>query len=42
MYKLILAKWIAGKLSEDDVDLLVKTGWLTVTQGETIKSTAKS
>ena len=29
--------WVSGKLEEDDIDLLVKTRWLTKEQGEEIK-----
>jgi hypothetical protein len=39
MYEIMLARWKAGKLTEAQVDLLVKTGWLTPEQGKTIKDT---
>ena len=29
--------WVSGKLEEDDIDLRVKTRWLTKEQGEEIK-----
>lgn len=38
MYAKILARWLAGKITESQIDLLVKTGWLTQEEGEAIKS----
>jgi hypothetical protein len=38
MYAKILARWVAGKLTSADIDLLVRCGWLTVAEGETIKA----
>lgn len=29
--------WVSGKLDEDDIDLLVRTRWITKEQGEEIK-----
>ena len=29
--------WVSGKLNEADIDLLVKTRWITKEQGEEIK-----
>lgn len=29
--------WVSGKLDEADIDLLVKTRWITKEQGEEIK-----
>jgi hypothetical protein len=34
-----LARWIAGKITEVQIDLLVKCNWLTADDGEAIKST---
>ena len=30
--------WVSGKLDEDDIDLLVRTRWITKEQGEEIKA----
>ena len=29
--------WVSGKLDEDDIDLLVRTRWITKEQGDEIK-----
>jgi hypothetical protein len=42
MYDKIVARWIAGKVTEAQVDLLVRCGYLTLGQGETIKDTAQN
>jgi hypothetical protein len=36
-YNRAVQGWIAGKLDEDDIDLLVRTRWITKEQGEEIK-----
>lgn len=38
MYDKILARWLAGKITEEHIDLLVKCGWLTEQEGITIKA----
>ena len=38
MYERILARWLAGKITEAQIDLLVKCGYLTNDQGEEIKA----
>ena len=40
MYERILARWLAGKITEQQIDLLVKTGWLTQEQADSIKASA--
>lgn len=37
-YNRAVQGWIAGKLDEDDIDLLVRTRWITKEQGEEIKA----
>jgi hypothetical protein len=39
MYEKFLARWLAGKITETQIDLLVKCGWLTADDGDKIKST---
>jgi hypothetical protein len=39
MYQKILNRWLDGKITEEQIDLLVKTGWLTKEEGEEIKKT---
>jgi hypothetical protein len=41
MYEKILSRWVMGKLTESQIDLFVKTGWLTHEQGEVIKATPR-
>ena len=41
MYDKILASWISGTLTEYQIDLLVRTKWLTAGQAVTIKATPK-
>jgi hypothetical protein len=36
-YNRAVQGWIAGKLDEDDIDLLVRTRWITKEQGDEIK-----
>lgn len=36
-YNRAVQGWVSGKLEEDDIDLLVKTRWITKEQGEEIK-----
>jgi len=36
-YNRAVQGWVSGKLNEDDIDLLVRTRWLTKNQGEEIK-----
>lgn len=38
MYEKILARWLAGKISEAQIDLLAKCGWLTTEQANAIKA----
>jgi len=37
-YNRAVQGWVSGKLDEDDIDLLVKTRWITKEQGEEIKA----
>lgn len=37
-YKRAVQGWIAGKLDEEYIDLLVRTRWITKEQGEEIKA----
>lgn len=41
MYNLTLNRWTRGTITAKDVDLLVRTGWLTAQQGEAIKNTVR-
>jgi len=41
MYEKILARWLAGRITAEQIDLLVKCGYLTSEQGETIKATPR-
>lgn len=41
MYDKILARWLAGKVTEAQIDLLVKCGWLTAEDAVKIKSTKR-
>lgn len=36
-YNRAVQGWVNGKLDEDDIDLLVRTRWITKEQGEEIK-----
>ena len=36
-YNRAVQGWITGKLDADDIDLLVRTRWITKEQGEEIK-----
>ena len=36
-YNRAVQGWVSGKLDEADIDLLVKTRWITKEQGEKIK-----
>jgi hypothetical protein len=36
-YSRAVQGWVIGKLDEDDIDLLVRTRWITKEQGEEIK-----
>lgn len=36
-YNRAVQGWVSGKLDEDDIDLLVKTRWISKEQGEEIK-----
>lgn len=36
-YNRAVQGWVSGKLDEDDIDLLVRTRWITKEQGEEIK-----
>lgn len=36
-YNRAVQGWVTGKLGEDDIDLLVRTRWITKEQGEEIK-----
>ncbi len=36
-YNRAVQGWVTGKLDEDDIDLLVRTRWITKEQGEEIK-----
>lgn len=38
-YNKTLQGWIRGQVSEAELDLLAKTGWITVEQAEQIKAT---
>jgi hypothetical protein len=40
-YNRAVQGWVSGKLDEDDIDLLVKTRWITKEQGEEIKALAR-
>lgn len=42
MYEKILARWVAGKLTEAQIDLFVQTGWLTQEQANEIKATERT
>ena len=37
-YNRAVQGWIAGKLDEEDIDLLVRTRWITKEQGNEIKA----
>ncbi len=37
-YNRAVQGWVSGKLDEDDIDLLVRTRWITKEQGEEIKA----
>lgn len=37
-YNRAVQGWIAGKLDEEDIDLLVRTRWITKEQGDEIKA----
>lgn len=37
-YNRAVQGWVSGKLDEADIDLLVKTRWITKEQGEQIKA----
>ena len=37
-YNRAVQGWIAGKLDEEDIDLLVRTRWITKAQGDEIKA----
>ena len=41
MYQRLLDKWLAGKLTVEQIDLLVKCEWITYEQGEEIKSSPR-
>lgn len=36
-YNRAVQGWVSGKLDEDDIDLLVRTRWITKDQGKEIK-----
>ena len=36
-YNRAVLGWVNGKIDEDDIDLLVRTRWITKEQGEEIK-----
>ena len=36
-YNRAVQGWVSGKLDQDDIDLLVRTRWITKEQGEEIK-----
>jgi hypothetical protein len=36
-YNRAVQGWVSGKLDENDIDLLVRTRWITKEQGEEIK-----
>lgn len=36
-YNRVVQGWVSGKLDEADIDLFVKTRWITKEQGEEIK-----
>ena len=36
-YNRAVQGWVSGKLDEEDIDLLVRTRWITKEQGEEIK-----
>lgn len=36
-YRTVVNGWVAGKLTETDVDNFVKARWITKTEGEEIK-----
>ena len=40
-YNRAVQGWVSGKLDEDDIDLLVRTRWITKEQGEEIKALAR-
>lgn len=42
MYEKILARWIAGKITAEQIDLLVKCGWLSREEGDRIKSSSQT
>ena len=37
-YNRAVQGWVSGKLDEDDIDLLVRTRWITKEQGDEIKA----
>ena len=41
MFNLFLNRWIANKVTVEKIDLLVKCGFLTEEEGNTIKNTPR-
>lgn len=41
MYKLTLQRWVEGRIGPKDVDILVRSRWLTAAQGAAIKATER-
>lgn len=40
-YNRAVQGWVSGKLDEEDIDLFVRTRWITKEQGEEIKALAR-